>query len=109
MKISNNSNIAGASSKSNSNKTTTKDVFKDELGKFENLVRDRIENGEPTYSMGMTSMTEEDWEELMDNIDNYMEKAREIRIKQNEKAKEESLESRIYNKFYMNLQNTDDN
>lgn len=103
MRISNNSNFASASVKSNTKKAQTKEVFSEELGKFEEKVRDRIENGEPAYNLGMTSMTEQDWEDLMENIDDYMEKARELQAKQQEKMEQDSMESRIYNKFYLKL------
>ena len=110
MRISNNSNFENATvnSKSVGKKTQTKDVFKDELGQFESKVKDRIENGAPAYSLGMTSMTEQDWEELMDNIDDYMEKAKELQMQKKEQLKEESIESRIYNKFFLQLNSKND-
>ncbi|MBE5936365.1 MAG: hypothetical protein E7262_11410 [Lachnospiraceae bacterium] len=64
----------------------------------------RVSKGNSTmpYNIDMTSITEQDWEELMDNINNCMENARDIRNSKEDK-KEESLELRIYNKLYMKL------
>ena len=109
MKISNDSNFASASVKSNTKKAQTKEVFSKELGKFEDKVREKLEFGEPAYNLGMTSITEQDWEDLMDNIDDYMEKAKELQAKQQEKMEQESMESRIYNKFYLKLHEKDGN
>ena len=103
MKISNNGNFASASVKSDTKKVQTKEVFNEELGKFEEKVREKLNYGEPAYNLGMTSITEQDWEDLMDNIDDYMEKAKELQAKQQEKMEQESMESRIYNKFYLKL------
>ena len=107
MRVSNNSNFENATVNNTSKKAQTRDVFKDELGQFENMVKDRLENGEPVYNLGMTSMTEQDWEDLMDNIDDYMEKAKELQLQRKEKMQEESIESRIYNKFYLQLNSKD--
>jgi hypothetical protein len=50
-----------------------KSKFSEQVGLFEDKVIDRIENGEPVYTMGRTAMTETDWENLMDNIDSLTE------------------------------------
>ena len=52
----------------------------------------------------LTSITEQDWEELMQNIDVCMENAKNTI---NEKPEEESLESIIYNKIYSAIHKND--
>ena len=47
--------------------------------------------------MGMTSMTEDDWENLMRNVDSYMQKVKDMKEVSQEKQ-EESLEEKIYKK-----------
>lgn len=90
-----NNNYSG--SITNDSKKSTQLKFKEQIGVFEDKVRDRIENGEPAYTMGRTSMTEQDWENLMDNIDSYMEKARKLNEANQEK--EESLEKKFYDRI----------
>jgi hypothetical protein len=76
-----------------------KDTFSNEVGKFEQKVKDRLENGEVTYTMGMTSMTEGDWEELMRNIDCHMKKVKELNEANMEKMKEKISEKDVYEKI----------
>ena len=76
-----------------------KSKFSEQVGLFEDKVIDRIENGEPVYTMGRTAMTETDWENLMDNIDSYMEKARLLNELKKEKIQEESMEKKLYDRI----------
>ena len=76
---------------------STKVEFSKEIDGFEAKLKDRLENGKPKYTMGMTSMTEDDWESLMHNVDSYMKKVREMKDANKEKQ-EESLEEKIYKK-----------
>ena len=64
--------------------------------------KNRLENKQSAYNIGMTSITEQDWEELMNNIDSCMESVKKIREEEKENN-EESLESKIYNRIYMKL------
>ena len=66
----------------------------------ESKVNSTMNHGKSAYNIGMTSITEQDWEELMDSIDSCMEGARIINEQGNERD-EESLERKIYNKLYM--------
>ena len=76
---------------------STRAEFSKEMDGFEAKLKDRLENGKPKYTMGMTSMTEDDWESLMHNVDSYMKKVREMKDANKEKQ-EESLEEKIYKK-----------
>ena len=95
----------GATVVNNNEKTigskTIKSEFSEQVGLFEDKVRNRIENGEPVYSMGRTAMTESDWENLMDNIDSYMEKAKLINEMKKEQIKEESMEKKLYDRIML--------
>lgn len=84
---------------------SNKSVFKDEKNIFEKRLKDRIENGQPKYNMGMSSMTEDDWESFMSNIDKSLENAKTIQLEK----KGESLESQIYDKIYFRLHEDDKN
>ena len=82
-----------------------KNDFKDEKDILEKRLKDRIENGQPSFKLGMSSMTEDDWENFMNNINNSLEKAKTIQMEE----KGESLESQIYNKIYFRLHEDDKN
>ena len=64
----------------------------------------RVSNNGFYNSTALTSITEQDWEELMQNIDTCMGQAKES---MNENEEEESLESKIYNKIYMSIHKND--
>ena len=87
------------------NVKSSKSVFKDEKNIFEKRLKDRIENGQPSFKLGMSSMTEDDWEIFMNNINKSLEKAKTIPMEE----KGESLESQIYNKIYFRLHEDDKN
>ena len=72
-----NNNVATKGSVSTQKSTRTE--FSKEIEGFEAKLKDRLENGKPKYTMGMTSMTEDDWESLMHNVDSYMKKVREMK------------------------------
>lgn len=91
-----NNNVTTKSSVSSHSKSTTAE-FSKELEGFEAKLKDRLENGKPKYTMGMTSMTEDDWENLMHNVDSYMQKVKDMKDANKEKQ-EESLEEKIYKK-----------
>ena len=76
---------------------STRAEFSKEMDGFEAKLKDRLENGKPKYTMGMTSMTEDDWESLMHNVDSYMKKVREMKDANKEKQ-EVSLEEKITKK-----------
>ena len=76
---------------------STRAEFSKEMDGFEAKLKDRLENGKPKYTMGMTSMTEDDWEDLMRNVDSYMQKVKDMKDVNKEKQ-EESLEEKIYKK-----------
>ncbi len=100
MKI--NSNY-GATVANNNDKSiggkSLKSKFSEQVGLFEEKARDRIENGDPVYTMGRTAMTEDDWEKLMNNIDSYMEKVRLLNEAKKEQIQEESLEKKVYDRI----------
>ena len=96
MKIKNNNY---ASTENYGNKKTTKDKFSMEVGNFQRKVKDRLENGETVYTMGMTSMTEQDWEDLMKNIDVHMKKVRELKDIEDEQIKDKMSEKDVYNRI----------
>lgn len=91
-----NNNVTTKSSASSQSKSTSAE-FSKELKGFEAKLKDRLENGKPKYTMGMTSMTEDDWENLMRNVDSYMQKVKDMKEVSQEKQ-EESLEEKIYKK-----------
>jgi hypothetical protein len=64
----------------------------------------RVSNDGFYNSTALTSITEQDWEELMQNIDKSMGQAKDML---NEKDEKESLESQIYNKIMMTLHKHD--
>ena len=78
---------------------STKTKFSEQVSLFEEKARDRIENGDPVFTMGMTAMTEEDWESLMKKVDSYMEKVRVMNEAKKEQIQEESLEKKIYDRI----------
>lgn len=113
--INNNTRIRNSVNSKNSTstkETTTCDAFSKELEGFEAKVKNRLENGKPKYSLGMTSMTEEDWESLMDKVDSYMQKVRDMKDAEEEKMQDkqqkESIEERIYKKVLMMNENTNE-
>ena len=87
------------SMKRQGNDKTIKETFSKEVGKFEEKVKDRLENGEVTYTMGMTSMTENDWENLMKNIDCHMKKVKELNEANRDRVKEKISEKDVYEKI----------
>lgn len=90
-----NNNVATKGSVSTQKSTRTE--FSKEIEGFEAKLKDRLENGKSKYTMGMTSMTEDDWEDLMRNVDSYMQKVKDMKDVNKEKQ-EESLEEKIYKK-----------
>lgn len=83
---------------------STRAEFSKEMDGFEAKLKDRLENGKPKYTMGMTSMTEDDWEDLMCNVDSYMQKVKDMKDANKEKQ-EESLEEKIYKKVLVMSKN----
>ena len=83
---------------------STRAEFSKEMDGFEAKLKDRLENGKPKYTMGMTSMTEDDWEDLMRNVDSYMQKVKDMKDANKEKQ-EESLEEKIYKKVLVMSKN----
>jgi hypothetical protein len=99
----------------NTNANSIEDSFKKALNDYSDFVKDRLENGEPSFQIGNSSMTEKEWDALITKVDTSIDQYKEElkqRIKvlkereekkkiEQEKKEEKEEKEELANKEYM--------
>lgn len=77
----------------NENDNSIENSFKEALNEYSDFVKDRLENGEPSFQIGGSSMTVKEWDALITKVDTSIDQFKE-ELKQRIKVLEEREEKK---------------